>query len=93
MKTNHDELNKRIAALTDEQREMLQHLFLHLISAFEHPELPALFMQVMPSNPDSNIEGVLVHTMNGGIEHAEQMMCNFLAARAAAAGDADQPRH
>jgi hypothetical protein len=80
-----DEVSARILALTEDQRDHLQHLLVVLIQIIENPKLQGFVMHTLPSPEDSEIEGVLLHTVNCGMEEVEEMMCNLLAARNAAA--------
>jgi hypothetical protein len=76
-------ITAQIAALPEEQRAHLQHLFLHLVQVFSNKKLSGFFIHTLPSPEDIEYEPVLMHTVNCDMREVEQMMCNFLAARSA----------
>lgn len=78
-------INERIAAFNQEQREHLQHLFIHLVYIVENPSLKGFLFHTLPSPETSEIEPVLLHTVNVELGEVEEMMCSFLAARNATA--------
>ena len=90
-----DRLNALIQGLSPEKRECLQHVFVHLVHVIANEKLEGFFIHTLPSPDESEIEPVLMHAINCGVETVEEMMCNFLAARsaqAAAASNTDPTR-
>ena len=82
--SNAEDINDIIQAMSQEDRNHLQHLFVHLVQVVSDKKLSGFFMHIMPSPDDSPIEAVLVHTIKCDYNEVEEMMCNFLAARNAA---------
>ncbi len=82
-----DDINQRVAALSEDQRAQLQHLFLHLVFVIENPRLQGFFIHTLPSPAEADIEPVLGHSINADLNAVEEMLCNFLAVRAAMAAD------
>jgi len=90
-----DHMTRMIQGLSEEKRDVLQHIFMHLVHVVANDKLQGFFMHTLPSADDSDIEPVLMHSINCGVEEVEEMMCNFLAARsamAAAASNTDPTR-
>jgi hypothetical protein len=79
-----DEVSAMILAMSAEKRDHLQHLFVHLVQVVADDKLSGFLFHTLPSPDDSDIEGVLMHTIGCGMEEVEEMMCNFIAARTAA---------
>lgn len=85
-------INERIAAFTKDQREQLQHLFIHLVYVLENPGLKGFLFHTLPSAPASEIEPVLLHSINVELDEVEEMMCGFIAAKNAQHPDATPAR-
>jgi len=83
-----DHMTRVIQGLPEEKREVLQHIFMHLVHVIANERLQGFFIHTLPSADDAEIEPVLMHAINCGVETVEEMMCNFMAARAAYAAAA-----
>ena len=79
-----EDINALIQSLTEDKRAHLQHLFVHMVQVIASDSLTGFFFHTLPSPQDSEIEGVLLHSINCDMDEVEEMMCNFLAARNAA---------
>lgn len=81
-------INEKIASLSDEKRGLLQHLFIHMVQVIANDQLQGFFFHTLPSPVESDIEPVLLHSINCEMDEVEEMMCNFIATRTAMAAEA-----